>query len=89
MQAKIYDAQADWNAKEVEIMSELGIPTPDGQTLRYAEIQEIDNPDSGDFGKYPFPVLYHGTWKTNEYFDEGELVDWDPNWFLSSIIPPE
>ena len=85
MKAKLYGTQTDWEAKEVEINSELGIPTPDGQTLRYAEIKEIDNPDSGDFGKYPFPVIYNGAWKTNEYFDESELVDWDSDWFYSSI----
>ena len=87
MKYKLYSTEGEWNAKEAEIMSNLGIPTPDGQTLRYAEIEVVNNPESSDFEKYLFPVLYQGRWETNEYFDDSELVDGDPNWFLSP--PPE
>jgi len=89
MRAKIYDTIDEFDAKETEICTNLGIPTPDGGTLRYAEPQIIDNPASNNFGKFPFPVKFQGSWNTGSYFNESETVPWDPNWFLSSIIPPE
>lgn len=88
MMAKLYDTAEEFDAKETEICAELGIPTADGKTIRYAERKVIDNPASTAVGKFPFPVMFSKTWNSGPYFNGSELIPWDVDWFLSSIIPP-
>ena len=59
---------------------------PNGRgTLRYAEVAQINNPDSSDYEKYALPVCMDGNWKCDDQFNPSDLVNYSPNWFL----PPE
>ena len=85
MKAKLYATEAGWNSRHDSVKEALGIPTADGKTTEYAEIRQIDNESSADFGKYVFPVMTEGPWKCDQLFSGG-LVDYDDDWFTA---PPE
>jgi hypothetical protein len=76
---KLLDTPAQVEAAEADMKAKLGIPDSKG-TLKYAEQIMIDNPEHTEYGRFIFPILLNGTWKSDQHFDASELVDFDPNW---------
>ena len=79
MKYALYATASDWDAKNSELETELGIPDGKG-TLQYAEISEVENSENSDFGKFILPVLTRGQWKCDDQFSASDLVDFDPDW---------
>lgn len=85
MKYALYNTSTSWNAKNAELETVLGIPDEHG-TDKYAEIKEVENPESSDYGKFIMPVVTTGTWKCDDQFDPSQLMDLDPNW--NPLAPP-
>lgn len=83
---KLLDTPTQVEAAEADMKVKLGIPDSKG-TLKYAEQAMIDNPEHSDYGRFIFPVLLSGTWKSDQYFDASELVDFDPDWAKPIELP--
>ena len=81
---KLYSTLSGWTGRNESLEAHLGIPNGRG-TLRYAEVAQINNPDSSDYEKYALPVCMDGNWKCDDQFNPSDLVNYSPNWFL----PPE
>jgi len=82
---QLYSSTSGWNTRHSAIKTHLGIPT--GGTTEYSERRAIDNEEHDDHGKHPFTVMMDGTWKCDDQFNAGDLVDYDSSWYLPS--PPE
>ena len=78
MKYRLYDTSAEWVNKNESLEEHLGIPS--GNTVRYAEVSQVTNPDNSNFGKYIMPVCEDGTWKCDDQFNASDLVDYDPTW---------
>ena len=82
MKARLYSSASGWNSRHASVMAALGLP--DGGTLRYAEIRQVDNEEHDDHEKYVFPVLVSGTYKCDQLFTANDLVNWDETWFAQA-----
>ena len=76
---KLLDTPAQVEAAEAGMKAKLGIPDSKG-TVKYAEQILVDNPEHTEYGRFIFPVMLEGSWKSVQHFDASELVDFDPNW---------
>ena len=75
----LLDTPTQVEAAEADMKAKLGIPDSKG-TLKYAEQIMIDNPEHSEYGRFIFPVILDGSWKSVQHFDASELVDFDPDW---------
>ena len=87
MKFRLYSAEADWNTRDTELKTYLGIPDGAG-TDHYAIRIEVNNPENDDYEKSIMPVITEGKWKCENQFDASELVDADPTWLLPATGPP-
>lgn len=78
MKYRLYSTLSGWTSRNESLESYLGIPS--GNTVRYAEIAEVTNPESADYEKYIMPVCTEGTWKCDDQFNASDLVSYDPAW---------
>jgi hypothetical protein len=79
MKYRLYSTLTGWTSRNESLESHLGIP--DGNTVRYAEVLQVANPDNADYEKYIMPVCAKGTWKCDDQFNASDLVNYDPDWF--------
>lgn len=86
---RLFDTASAWDDKETEVMAFLNIPIAGGSTVKWADISEVDNPDSPDEGKFIFPVQTSGPWDSSSLFDSSDLVDYDPDWIVPPPFPPD
>ena len=74
---KLYETEAEWNAKNTEIEAALGNNIP------YAFISTVQNPESDDHGKFIMPVLILGSDITTSFFDMSETTPWGDEWDMT------
>ena len=79
---KLYETESEWDDKVSALEAHLGIPTED--TLNYAVIESVSNPNHPDFGKFIMPVTRFGPWTCDDQFS-GELEEFDPSWFSDQV----
>lgn len=82
---KLLNTSEEFASLQSDMETNLGLPDGKGSE-KYGSEVVIDNPEHADHGKILFPVLMSGDWKTSQYFDASELVDFDSNWFLTQDI---
>lgn len=87
MKFRLYSTTSGWNSRHASIKEYLGIPV--GTTTGYATCNQINNPESADYGKYAFPVKTTGRWKCDDQFPASDLVDYDPTWYPPTPFPPD
>tara|TARA_R110002012_G_scaffold99939_1_gene238156 strand:- start:11 stop:268 length:258 start_codon:yes stop_codon:yes gene_type:complete len=85
MKYRLYSTLSGWTSRNESLESHLGIP--DGNTIRYAEVSQVTNPDNSDYEKFIMPVVTSGPWKCDDQFSSSDLVDYDDNWLPGA--PPE
>lgn len=84
MKYKLTETSTEYNAKNKEVESLLGIPS--GSTSSYAiELLQVNNSSHSDYGKYLFPVVENGAWKCDQHFEASELKEYDSDWFLPIV----
>jgi len=82
MKYKLYATLSGWTSRNDSLESHFGIPN--GNTVCYAEVSQVTNPDNSDYEKYIMPVCTEGTWKCDDRFNASELVNWDEDWFADA-----
>tara|TARA_R110000824_G_C14998218_1_gene655930 strand:+ start:420 stop:674 length:255 start_codon:yes stop_codon:yes gene_type:complete len=80
----LYSNRSDWQASNSEMNTYFSLPDGIG-CERYAEIMQVGNEQSANYGKYIFPVCVNGDYACTDQFPSNEQVDFDPSWNL----PPE
>ena len=79
MKYRLYSTLSGWTSRNESLESHLGIP--DGNTVRYAEVSQVTNPDNSDYEKFIMPVVTRGPWKCDDQFNSSDLVNYDDIWF--------
>jgi hypothetical protein len=88
MKYRLYSSRSGWNSRNDSLETHLGIPNGT-QTLRYAIISQVTNPDNANYDKYIMPVCTEGMWKCDDQFPSSDLVDYDPTWYPPAPGPPD
>ena len=76
----LYNTESEWNAANAKAEEKMGIPTADGQTLRWDTASQVTKEGHSDFGKYIFTlcgrVCLDGTTLKNHFPKGQSLGDW-------------
>lgn len=84
----IFDSAEEFDSKNLEFNTLFNLSESNPKTKSYCSSSEnyvIDNPEHADNGKFYFPVLTYGSYKTDQFFQSSELVDFDSDW----LVEPE
>lgn len=82
MKYRLYSTLSGWTSRNASLESHLGIP--DGNTVRYAEVSQVTNPDNSDYEDFIMPVVTDGTWKCDDQFNASDLVGFNGDWFVGA-----